>query len=262
MSRFMLGGRLRPAWCRFRFWAGCACSSPPAAAAAEDRSSPRGPFPKTGLITTRPRPKRTAPSSRTSSGRRWSRRSRRSPPTSTPRRTPTSADSQRRASCRRGTPCSSPSSSTTSPTATPQPTGDDPVSFTLDMAPCPWKPKHHLVRDRRAGPQIARGRRDAAAEPRLPHRHVRLDAAGEPPAARQAVARTARRPAHREGPRVDRHLRRRRRAEARARPRATSKDTHPATWCDACSAGGSTNGEGGIKIAYETGPPQRSSTAG
>ena len=28
----------------------------------------------------------------------------------------------------------------------PKPAGDDPVSFTLDIAPCGWEPKHHLVR--------------------------------------------------------------------------------------------------------------------
>jgi Ca-activated chloride channel family protein len=28
----------------------------------------------------------------------------------------------------------------------PNPTGADPVSFTLDLAPCPWQPKHHLAR--------------------------------------------------------------------------------------------------------------------
>lgn len=28
----------------------------------------------------------------------------------------------------------------------PQPSGDDPVSLTLDLAPCPWKPEHKLAR--------------------------------------------------------------------------------------------------------------------
>lgn len=28
----------------------------------------------------------------------------------------------------------------------PQPTGSDPVSISLDMAPCPWKPEHYLAR--------------------------------------------------------------------------------------------------------------------
>jgi len=32
------------------------------------------------------------------------------------------------------------------PYSYPQPTGDDPVSFTLDISPCPWEPTHHLVR--------------------------------------------------------------------------------------------------------------------
>lgn len=32
------------------------------------------------------------------------------------------------------------------PYAYPQPTGDQPVSFTLDLAPCPWKPQHKLAR--------------------------------------------------------------------------------------------------------------------
>ncbi|WP_143393720.1 vWA domain-containing protein [Fimbriiglobus ruber] len=32
------------------------------------------------------------------------------------------------------------------PYSYPPPSGDDPVSFTLDLAPCPWQPKHHLAR--------------------------------------------------------------------------------------------------------------------
>jgi Ca-activated chloride channel family protein len=28
----------------------------------------------------------------------------------------------------------------------PQPKGDDPVSLTVELAPCPWKPEHHLAR--------------------------------------------------------------------------------------------------------------------
>ena len=32
------------------------------------------------------------------------------------------------------------------PYAYPAPAGDDPVAFGLDIAPCPWNPKHHLAR--------------------------------------------------------------------------------------------------------------------
>ncbi len=32
------------------------------------------------------------------------------------------------------------------PYSYPKPTGDEPVSITLDIAPCGWQPKHHLVR--------------------------------------------------------------------------------------------------------------------
>ena len=85
--------------------------------------------------------------------------------------------------------CSSPSSSTTSPTSTPTPKGDDPVEFNMEMGPCPWNRKHHLVR---VGVQAVShsGRQDAAAQPRLPHRHLGLDVVAQPPAARQAGART------------------------------------------------------------------------
>ena len=75
-----------------------------------------------------------------------------------------------------------------------QPKGDDPVAFNLDMGPCPWNRKHHLVR---VGVQAYQIPAD-----KMPPRNLvfLIDtsgsmAAAEPPAAREEVARPARRPA-------------------------------------------------------------------
>ena len=64
------------------------------------------------------------------------------------------------------------------------PTGDDPFAVTVEMAECPWQPKHRLVRLGLKAKPID-SRQAAAEQPRLPDRRVRLDGRAEQAAARQ-----------------------------------------------------------------------------
>ena len=56
----------------------------------------------------------------------------------------------------------------------PAPVGDNPVSLTTDLAPCPWKPEHKLARIAIRA-KVAQPRRHARPQPRLPHRHLRFN---------------------------------------------------------------------------------------
>ena len=147
-----------------------------------------------------PTPKTTTTSSRTATSPPTASRGPRSPRASIPRPTVSFAPRSRAASCRPRTPSASRNASTTSPTTTRSRQATHPSSLTLEIGPVPVERQAPPARPhRRARPSSSTRERDAAAQPRLPHRHVRLDGRAEPPAAGQAVARTARRQLTAEG---------------------------------------------------------------
>ncbi|MCB9732535.1 MAG: von Willebrand factor type A domain-containing protein [Deltaproteobacteria bacterium] len=64
----------------------------------------------------------------------------------------------------------------------PAPTGDAPIAVHVEVADAPWQPANRLVRARRDHLAPRRERRPRPGEPRVPRRHLRLDAGqGEAP---------------------------------------------------------------------------------
>jgi Ca-activated chloride channel family protein len=130
----------------------------------------------------------------------------------------------------------------------PAPTGDDPVSLTLDIAPCPWKPEHKLVR-------IGVRARDIAPS-EMPARNLvfLIDTSGSMeeenrlPLVKKSLGLLVDTLTERDRVSIVTYA-----GDSRVALRSTRGTDRP-TIMDAIhglSAQGSTNGEGGIKKAYE-----------
>ena len=130
----------------------------------------------------------------------------------------------------------------------PNPTGDAPVSLTLDLAPCPWKPAHHLarigVRGRSIDPAEMPARNfvflidvsgSMASETRLPLVKQSLELLVKQLTARDRVSIVTY-----AGD-----------AGVKLPPTAGNKTDTILRVVRGLRAGGSTNGEGGIRLAYE-----------
>jgi Ca-activated chloride channel homolog len=131
----------------------------------------------------------------------------------------------------------------------PEPRGDDPVSLTLDLAPCPWQPDHHLARV---------GVRARAIEPgQTPPRNLvflidvsgSMEADNRLPLVKRALDLLIDRLDARDRVSVVTYA-----GEAGLRLPPTPGDRKDVIRAAVRSlrAGGSTNGEGGMRLAYET----------
>lgn len=130
----------------------------------------------------------------------------------------------------------------------PQPAGDDPVSITTDLAPCPWNPRHHLARIGLKGRQL-----DPATAP--PRNLVFLvDTSGSMASDTRLplVKRSLRLLVERLRPRdVVSIVTYAGDAALKLGPTPGSQKVKIANVIDALDASGSTNGGGGIRMAYD-----------
>ena len=130
----------------------------------------------------------------------------------------------------------------------PQPTGADPVSFTLDLAPCPWNARHKLARI---------GLRAKAIHPNeLPPRNLvfLVDVSGSMhgdtrlPLVKKSLGMLVDQLSERDHVAVVTYASG---SEIRLRPTPGNQKRTIRSAIDRLHAEGSTNGSGGIKLAYE-----------
>jgi Ca-activated chloride channel family protein len=129
----------------------------------------------------------------------------------------------------------------------PKPEGEAPVAATLEMAPCPWNPKHHLLRIALAARKYEAGE--------LPRRNLvflidtsgSMDGSNRLPLVKKSLGLLIETLTPRDRVSIVTYA-----GDARLRLEPTSGDQKRRIRAvvDSLSAGGSTNGGGGIQLAY------------